>query len=338
MATLKDVAKKAGVAVSTASYALNNNKKISLPTRKKVLKAAKELNYKKNGPAADLKKRSSNIIALILSDLTGPYYSEIIKGVQDTALQYNYDLIVCSSNTGFSDGRESTGIKFLKEHRVDGAIVLSHAIKNEVLLETVQNGFPIVVVDRDLSSEHLTNISNDNYDGGFKATKYLIELGHEKIAIISGPTDTLVSNERFEGYKDALSAHDLTLQLKWIFNGEFTSQSGYQMTKILLSQNDLPTAVFYGNDEMAIGSIKAITEKGLSIPEDISIVGFDGIDLTELINPTLTTINQSKYEIGSLCARYLIHRLKGEEVPTNTNLKTELKIGGSTSSPKTLIK
>ncbi|WP_407271858.1 LacI family DNA-binding transcriptional regulator [Radiobacillus sp. PE A8.2] len=334
MPTIKDVAKKAGVALSTASYALNGNKKISETTRQRVLEAAKLLNYKKNGFASDLKKQSTKIIVIILSDFTGPYYSEIIKGVQHTVQQHGYDLIACTtSNSGALD-RDSTGIKFLKEMRVDGAIVLSHEIPDDVLLDTAQIGFPIVVLDRELNNENLVNIIVDNRKGGFNATEHLIKLGHRDIAFVGGPKDTLDNTHRFVGYKEALASHNLSFQPKWIFNGLFTRESGYQMTKILLSQQDWPTSIFFGNDEMAIGAIKAFDEKGIRIPDDISIIGFDGIDLTELVKPRLTTINQPKYEIGSLCARFLIHRLNGEDVPNNTKLQTELIMGESTAPPK----
>ena len=149
IATIKDVAKLAGVALSTASYALNGSKKVSQDTVKKVLDAAKQLNYQKNGIASDLKRTKTNTIALILSDLSGPYYSDLIRGVQEVTMANGYDLIACSS----IGGAQSTAAKFLKENRVDGAIILAHNISDGVILESAREGFPIVVLDRDITGE-----------------------------------------------------------------------------------------------------------------------------------------------------------------------------------------
>ena len=257
LSTIKDVAKLAGVAVSTVSYALNGSTKVSEATREKILTAAKNLNYKKNSFASALKKQSTKTIVLILSDLSGPYYSELIKGVQDTALKYGYDLIACSS----VGGRESTGIKFLKEHRVDGAIVLSAYIPGNMLLETAREGFPIVVLDRIIHNSHLINVTVNNKQGGYKATEHLISLGHEKIGFMGGPINTIDSRDRFSGYLEALNDNQLPFEDKWLMPGNFTRESGYEGTKTLLESGiELPTAMFYANDEMAIGGIKAFQE------------------------------------------------------------------------------
>ncbi|WP_100010010.1 LacI family DNA-binding transcriptional regulator [Lentibacillus sediminis] len=334
MATIKDVAKHAGVAVSTVSYALNGNSKISKATRSKVIEAAKYLNYKKNGFASDLKKQSTYIIALILSDMSGPYYSEIIQGVQDTTNEHGYDLIACNSFVGSPNNKESTGIKFLKEQRVDGAIVMSHLIPDEVLIDAAQENFPIVVLNRNIESDHLINISVDNIQGGFNATKYLIEQGHRDIAFVGGPSDTRDNQDRITGFRKALEMHGVPYQPKWQFTGQFNRTSGYRLTKILLAQQDWPTAIFYGNDEMAVGGLKAFEEKNIRVPDEMSIIGFDGIDLAELIRPALTTTRQPKYEIGALCARFLFYSLHGESVAQHTNLQTELIIRQSTATFK----
>lgn len=201
MATIKDVAKLAGVALSTASYALSGDSRVSSKTRSKVLEAARQLNYRKNGFAMDLKRSRTKTIALILTDLSGPYYSELIRSVQEVALTNGYDLIACSS----MGGRDSTAVKFLREKRADGAIILAPNIRDEVLIETSGPQFPIVVMDRPLCSEFLVNVLVDGEQGGYTATRYLLENGHRHVAYISGSSDSYDNHLRYQGYLRALA-------------------------------------------------------------------------------------------------------------------------------------
>ncbi|WP_106767316.1 LacI family DNA-binding transcriptional regulator [Paenibacillus faecalis] len=320
MATIKDVAKLAGVALSTASYALSGDSRVSAKTRAKVLEAARQLNYRKNGFAMDLKRSRTNTIALILTDLSGPYYSELIRSVQEVALDNGYDLIACSS----VGGRDSTAVKFLREKRTDGAIILAPNIRDEVLIETAGPRFPIVIMDRKISSEYLVNVLVDGEQGGYTATRYLIESGHRSIAYISGPNDSYDSQLRYQGYLRALSEAGLEEQSKWRLSGNFVREGGYNATKMMIVQGSLPEAVFYGNDEMAIGGLKAFEESGISVPEDISVIGFDDIQIAEYVSPPLTTIRQPKSEAGSLAAHLLFQILSGEEVKREYMLTTEM--------------
>ncbi|WP_175987680.1 LacI family DNA-binding transcriptional regulator [Bacillus sp. Marseille-Q1617] len=320
MATIKDVAKLSGVAVSTASYALNNSTKVSEETRQKVIAAAKELNYQKNGLASDLKRTSTNTIALILSDLSGPYYSELIKGVQDVASTNGYDLIACSS----IGGAQSTAVKFLREKRVDGVIILAHNIDDKTILDSAREGFPIVVLDRSVQSDHVVQIEVDNEHGAFMATEHLIEKGSRDIAYVSGPYNSHDNELRFKGYQSALEKHGIEYRSKWKVSGGFTREGGYQATKMLIAQKDVPQAIFYANDEMAIGGLQALNEKKLSVPDDISIIGFDDIQLSEYVSPPLTTMRQPKYEAGALAVHLIFQVLSKEKVDSNYKLTTEL--------------
>lgn len=320
MATIKDVAKLSGVAVSTASYALNNSKKVSEETRQRVLAAAKQLNYQKNGLASDLKRTSTNTIALILSDLSGPYYSELIKGVQDVTSTNGYDLIACSSIGGV----QSTAVKFLKEKRVDGVIILAHNISDETILESAREGFPIVVLDRGIKSDYVTQIEVDNVHGALVATEHLIENGSRDIAFISGPYNSHDNELRFQGFREALNKHGIEYKSKWKVSGGFTREGGYQATKMLIAQRDVPQAIFYANDEMAIGGLQALNEKNISVPGDISIIGFDDIQLSEYVSPPLTTMRQPKYEAGALAVHLIFQMLMKEEVDSYYKLTTEL--------------
>ncbi|UOQ44001.1 LacI family transcriptional regulator [Halobacillus salinarum] len=320
MATIKDVAKLAGVAISTASYALNGSSKISGETKKKVEEAAKTLNYKKNGLASDLKRTKTNTIALILTDLSGPFYSELIKGVQDVTTANGYDLIACSS----IGGSKSTAAKFLTEKRVDGAIILAHNISDEIALEAAKHNFPIVVLDRHLESESIYQVEVDNVHGGYLATEYLIKRGHKEIAYVSGPSNSHDNILRFQGYMEALEDNHIPYQPKWKIVSDFTRSGGYRATKLLIAQNDLPEAIFYANDEMAIGGMQAFKEKGIQVPDDISMIGFDDIQLAEYVHPPLTTIQQPKYEAGSLAVHLIFQVLGGEKINHHYKLTTDL--------------
>lgn len=310
MATIKDVAKKAGVAISTASYALNNSDKISERTRIRVEEAARELNYKKNGIASDLKRSKTNTIALILSDLSGPFYSELIQGVQDVAMSKGYDLIACNS----IGGNNSTAVKFLKEKRVDGAIILAHNISDTIALESARSRFPIVVLDRELDDENIYHVEVDNIQGAYLATNYLIRQGAEKIAFVSGPAKSFDNKRRMEGFEKALKEHQIALQHRWKLTSNFTREGGYKATNLLIAQKELPEAVFYANDEMAIGGMKSFRENNIRIPEDILIVGFDDIELAEFAHPPLTTVRQPKYDAGALATHLIFQVLQGEKI------------------------
>lgn len=320
MATIKDVAKLARVALSTASYALSGDSRVSSKTRSKVLDAARQLNYRKNGFAMDLKRSRTKTIALILTDLSGPYYSELIRSVQEVALTNGYDLIACS----LMGGRDSTAVKFLREKRADGAIILAPNIRDEVLVETSGPQFPIVVMDRQLSSDYLLNVLVDGEQGGYTATRYLLENGHKHVAYISGSSDSYDNHLRYKGYLRALAEAGLEEQSKWRLSGNFVREGGYNATKMLIMQGSLPSAVFYGNDEMAIGGLKAFEECGISVPNDISVIGYDDIQLAEYVNPPLTTIRQPKSEAGSLAAHLLFQALAGESVKQSYMLTTDM--------------
>lgn len=330
MSTIKDVASLAGVAISTASYALNNNPRISDETRDKVLAAARQLNYQPNGIARDLKSNKTNTIGLILSDLSGPFYSELIKGIQSVTIANGYDLIAVSS----IGGENSTAVKFLKEKRTDGIIVLAHNISNKLISSAAREDMPVVLLDRPLKSEYVLNIQVDNEGGAYKAVKHLISLGYDEIIYLGGPNNSYDNLKRFEGYKRALKDNGISFSGRWLYQGGFTKEGGYNAAKLMLLQNDLPDAVFAGNDEMAIGAIEAFKQAGVKIGKDIAIVGFDDIQLAEYVTPSLTTVKQPMREMGSLAAQQIFQALNGNFLTEHILLETELIIRESCGSKK----
>lgn len=325
LVTIKDVAKKANVAVSTASYALNGVKKVSPKTKEKVFEAARELNYRKNGFASSLKSTSTKTIALILSDLSGPFYSELIRGVQDVATDNKYDLIACSS----IGGEKSTAAKFLLEHRVDGCIVLASNITDDMLKRAVNGNFPVILLDRGPLANSTVQVKVDNKSGGYKATEYLIKKGHHDIAFVSGPSDSQDNLQRFAGYREALDKYNIPFKDSWVINGNFTRKGGESAANIIAAQEKKPTAIFFANDEMALGGIEAFKRRNVKIPEEISIIGFDDILEAKFINPALTTVQQPKYEMGASAAYMLFRMLKQEKVSDIFELHTDLIVRNS---------
>ncbi|WP_018133516.1 LacI family DNA-binding transcriptional regulator [Effusibacillus pohliae] len=322
MATIKDVAKLAGVAVSTASYALNNSGLVSSDTRKKVLDAARRLNYQPSGIARDLKSNKTNTVGLILPDLSGPFYSELIKGIQDVTIANGYDLIAVSS----IGGKNSTAAKFLKEKRADGVIILASNIDENLISDAARKDMPVVLLDKRIEAEYVLNIQVDNEGGAYKAVEHLVSLGRNEIAYLSGPSNSFDNSKRFEGYKKALRDHGIPFSGHLLYQGNFTKEGGNHAAKLMLLQNRLPEAIFAANDEMAIGAMEVLKQAGINIGQEIAIVGFDDIQLAEYVQPPLTTIRQPMREMGSLAAQQIFRALNGDFSSNFILLETELII------------
>ncbi|MGD7044556.1 LacI family DNA-binding transcriptional regulator [Jeotgalibacillus proteolyticus] len=320
MTTIKDVAKKAGVAVSTASLAINHSSRVSKETAKKVLDAASELHYQKNGWARDLKMKKTQIIGLVLHDLSGSFYAPIIKGIEETLHSYGYGLIACST-IGENLG---TAERFLRERRVDGVIVFSADIKDETLFDVCRSHFPLAVLDREISHPNLYSVTVDNLQGGYLAADHLIGHGHTSIGYISGPSNNWDSQLRSEGFTQCLSQNNLSVPSKWHIKGDYSQRGGYQAAKLLLQQSELPTGLFVSNDQMAIGVLEAFGDAGVKVPEQISLIGFDDIELARYIRPSLTTVKQPKYEMGATAAHKIIQHIEGSPLKEHTQLTTEV--------------
>jgi LacI family transcriptional regulator len=320
MTTIKDIAKKVGVSISTVSYALNDNPKVSRKTREKILQAARELNYQKNGIASDLKRNRMHTIALIVTDLAGPYYAELIRGIQEVTLSKGYDLLACSS----FGGETSTAVKFLKEKRVDGAIVLAHNVDEKIIMQSAREQFPIILLDRVVEHDYVVSIEVDNESGSFMAVEHLIEQGHRDISYVGGMSMSKLHELRVQGYKKALQKHGLEDKIRVHQFGRFDRDNGYSMTKMLIAEGKISTAHMYANDEMAIGGLKAFQEHGIRVPEDVSVIGFDDIELAQYVRPALTTVKQPKYERGALAAHLFFQLLEGHPVEHYYNLPTGL--------------
>lgn len=342
-ATLTDIAATVGVAPMTVSRVVNRNGYVSEETREKVLQAVKEMNYRRNGLARNLKRQCTETIGLVLGDISNPYSTELANAVRETLSFRGFNLFICISE--HSAKEDITAFESLVNHSVDGLIVAtrSNTEGDELLREIVDSDLPVVVIGRDFQHEAVDYISADNLRGGFEATQHLIDLGHERIGFIGATLGTNL--KRLQGYLDALEAHNIPLDERLVTGrreavsgvpGYSTEKMGYEGMKRLLSLPARPTAVFARNDFTAIGAMTAIKEAGLKIPEDIAIVGFDDIPLAVHTSPSLSTVRQPMRLQGRLAAEMLLRRIESEDRGERSEriLNCELIVRESTVSLK----
>lgn len=313
--TIKDIARLANVSITTVSKVINNkDDSISEQTKNKILQIIKETNYQPNAIARSLVTKKTKTIGLIIPDITNPFFPEIARGAEDCANIYGYNIFLC--NTDDNAEKENNYIAVLREKCVDGIIFTSSSIpKYEHIIDLIDSGIPVVMIDRSIEPKlkNVYGVFLDNYKGGYLATKYLIELGHRNIACITGPLYTKSAIERLNGYKKALSDFNIEINNSMIIEGDFKINSGMVAAEKIIENKDV-TGIFACNDLMAYGVYKTLKKKGYRIPDDISIVGFDDIQLSQILEPQLTTIKQPSYDMGLTATRVLIKLIEGEKV------------------------
>lgn len=314
-----NVADRAGVSKSTVSRVLNNKKHVSEKTRKKVLQAMKELNYRPSSVAKSLVTKKTHAVGLVVSDITEPFFSEIIRGAETKLVEENYNMMLSNSNWVVEE--ELKYIRMFQEGRVDGILMIGGANgKFDNYLNSLEpKNTPFVLIDRKVENKEVPKLNVNNFDAAYKGIKYLLELGHQKIACVRG-TDIAASDaskDRIKGYKKALN--DFAIKDEFVFSGGFDRQTAYQVTFEILNKHQDITAIFYFSDMMAVGGLKAIKELGMSIPQDISVLGCDDLELASLVDPPLTTLRQPRYKMGYLGMERLINKLEGREDKNKSN-------------------
>jgi len=307
--TLKMVAEKAGVSVNTASRAINNKSDINEETKKKVLKIAQELGYVRNATAVALRTRKTRTIGVVIADNRNPFYAEVLNGMEEAARGKNYHIILANTQRDYK--KEEEAINLLRAKRVDGLLIAPVQDRDDDIKKLIEANIPFVIVGRDFENIEVDAVYNDEVKGGFLATEYLIKKGHKRIALIDGFLYKSPAKGRLEGYKKALNKYKISLDESLISVGDINIENGYERTKQMLGKNLDFTAIFAYNDMMAFGSMQAIKEKGLRIPEDIGLVGYDDIPFSSLMNPALTTIKLKKQELGVESVKLLFSRING---------------------------
>ncbi len=321
--TINDIAKLAGVSKGAVSYVLNNKQGVSEEVRDRVLRVIEEYGYRPNKLAQALAGKKTNFIALVIPDISDVFYAKIIKGVEITLSKNGYFLNLYSTHA--NPEKEQEVFDFLNTGFVEGAIVMVYHLEKDFIDKIIDLKIPCVFIGYPYGDDKIYSLAVDNEEGGFKATEYLISLGHKKIVFIHGSKEAWDSEFRFRGYLKALEKYNLPFNEKLVLRGDFTREGGYRAVKEFLRVSEEFTAIFSANDHMAFGAIKALKEEGLKVPEDISIMGFDNIEASALSNPPLNTIMQPIYQLGEMSAKILLRLLSGENLEQKKYLlKTQL--------------
>jgi LacI family transcriptional regulator len=316
------------------SHVINGTRYVSDELRARVLAAIDELNYQPSNVARSLRRQETHTIGMVIPDNCNPFFAEVARGIEDASFEQGYNVILCNSEGNMQKELSYLGLLIAK--RVDGIVLVpTGATQAQAIMDTLASQeTTIVIVDREIPGLEVDVLTSDSRQGGYQATRYLLELGHRRIACIAGPSPMTPSAGRVAGYRMALAEAGVSVDEQLILSGDFQSQSGHTLMQTLLKLAERPTAVFASNDMMAIGAICAIHQAGLRVPEDISVVGFDDIALASFSWPPLTTVAQAKQKMGALAYQMLQRRMQDRDSPPQRELlETELVIRSSCQPP-----
>lgn len=306
--SIREVARRAGVSVATVSRVLNATGPVREETRRRVLECVDALGYVPHSAARSLSLRKTQHIGVVLPDLHGEFFSELIRGIDRAARRAGYHVLISGSH---SDADEIEAVLRALHGRVDGLILMPMGLQPDVRRARLPRRLPVVLLnDSDPDTEH-DSIRIDNRGGARSATEHLIDLGHRRIAVVRGPEDNSDAAERLAGFRDALAARDVAFDPEWLLAGDFREESGYRAGTLLARSPTRPTAVFATNDAMAIGCLAALRERGLSVPADLALVGFDDIPIARFLDPPLTSVRVAIAELGARAIERLLATIEG---------------------------
>lgn len=294
-ATIKDVAKVAGVSVASVSRALNGHENVTGTTRQRVLAAATQLRYMPNNAARSLITRRTQTIGAVLPDLHGEFFSELIRGMDAAARAHGLHLLVSSSPGSAAEAGE---VLRAMCGRVDGLLIMSPHADADMLADNLPASLPTVLMNTRVPGGHYRSLSIDNYGGACAMVQHLVSCGHRRIAFIAGPANNFDADERLRGYRNVLQ-HRLPKQVETILAGDFSEESGYRAGLRLRELGDLPDAIFAANDMMALGCLFALNEQGIKVPDDVALAGFDDIPIARFVSPPLTTVRVRIADMGT---------------------------------------
>ncbi len=330
-ATMKDVALKANVSTATVSRALMNPDKVSQATRNRVEQAAMEVGYLPQSMGRNVKRNESRTILVIVPDICDPFFSEIIRGIEVTAAENGY--LVLIGDCAHQNQQEKTFIDLIITKQIDGMLLLGSRLPFDASIEEQRNLPPMVMANEFAPELELPTVHIDNLTAAFNAVNYLREQGHQLIGCIAGPEEMPLCHYRLQGYVQALRRSGLTVDPHYIARGDFTFAAGSHALEQLMALPKPPTAVFCHSDIMALGALSHAKRRGLQVPRDLSIIGFDNISLAEFCDPPLTTVSQPRFDIGREAMLLLLDQLQGHNVSSGSRLlDCELIIRGSTKA------
>jgi len=341
MPTIREVAEHAGVSVATVSYVVNGSRPVAPETAARVQQAIKELHYRPNSIARSLRRKATQVVGLMVSDFTNPFFSTLAQGAEDCARARGYTVLICSSCE--DENLEGLYLEVLLERRIDGLALAPTSTSRDRFTALMSEGLPVVFVDRTVQGIRGDSVVSANEEGAYQATSYLIRMGHTRTGMVLGIPHISTTRERLAGYQRALSDAGLETDSTLLAYGYSTVAGAEEACRRLLSQANPPTALFAANNLMTIGVMRCIRRLGLRCPEDISVVGFDDFAWTAAFDPPLTTVAQRPYELGFKAIELLLERIE-QDRPRETTSKTvcvdvELRVRGSVAPiPLTQLK
>jgi LacI family transcriptional regulator/LacI family repressor for deo operon, udp, cdd, tsx, nupC, and nupG len=331
MASLQDVARRARVSIATVSRVLNKSDKVVPETRAVVEQALLDLGYRPSRVARRLRMNTghAHLVGLIIPDIQNPFYAEIARGVEDAAYASEYALILCNSDENLE--KERFYLDVMRAESVDGIVLPPFDDTDVAVIEMVKTEIPVVCVDRSHARVKTDLVEVDNYQGAFEAVRHLIEKGHRSIGLIEGRSQVSTSRERLRGYLDALTANGITPRKELMRAGDFKQESGRILASELLDLRKPPTAFFVCNNLMTVGALGALHQRGVRIPEEVALVGFDDLPWAEALDPPPTVVRQPAYEVGRQAMELLLKRImEPQRPPVTVRLRPELVIRKST--------
>jgi DNA-binding LacI/PurR family transcriptional regulator len=334
MANMKQIAAKAGVSLGTVSHVLNNSARVRDELRAKVMEAVNALGYQPSELARGLRRDKTNMIGMIIPDVTNPFFPAVVRGAEDVAFANGYRLVLC--NTDNDHAKELVHLQELRTYLPAGLIVIPSSFSDlSTQAESYRKaGSAVVCVDRLPRQWNGDSVTVANEEGAYDATSYLVRLGHHRLAAITGPLHLTNAQQRLAGFRRAVKEAKLTVEPEYILEATFDRAGGRAKASIVLRMLPRPTAIVAANDMIALGVLQAITEAGLRCPEDVSVIGFDNLDIAELTNPALASVHQPGYQMGATAARILVGRVGGDSSAfQHVELRTELKIRQSVAPP-----
>lgn len=330
--TIIDVALEAGVSYATVSRVINNKGHVKPEKRERVVQAMTKLGYVANQQARSLAGGRSQVIGLLVSDVGNPYIGEIVRGIESRLYTSQYDLLLYTTHRRKT--KESSYVAVMTKGMADGLLLVTPQNISAYLEALHQSSFPYVLIDDFIKNDPGSTVRCTNWQGAYDATRYLIELGHRRISLLTGDIGTATADERLAGYKAAINDNNIPLDSDLIVDGGFAHNSSYKATTQLLHLPAPPTAIFASNDASAFGAMDAVRDHGLRIPDDISIIGFDDIPQASLITPALTTVRQPLEQMGYMATHILLKQIEDCAYPSeHVELPTKLIIRSSCAPP-----
>ena len=331
MSSIKDVAHLAGVSTATVSRVLNKHPYVRQDVRTRVLAAVEQLDYRPSSIARNMRRQSAKILGIIIPDIENPFFTAVVRGIEDLAMQHEFKVFLCNSDR--NPEKEKMYIALLAMERISGAIILPYHADS--LQPLIKLNIPFVFVNQTLPGLKTDAVVLDNFSGAYQATKHLIDLGHTRIGLVNAPLNRPVEKQRLIGYQKALLDSGIDVDENIIVSGEFSAEKAELATDQLLEMPNPPTAIFSLNNNLTLGALRSIYHHGLKIPQDVSVVGFDDMPWLSFFTPPITVVQQPIYQIGECAARLLISRIEKdrERQPETVVLSPTLIIRKSTAPP-----